>query len=85
MPAALRPRSRNTLNRLIECRKGPSRKRFIGEILGIDRPADRDVGTLGAVAAAVLNGAAIVRVHEVAAARQVAAVCAAIRRGQTSA
>jgi len=59
---------------------GPSRKRFIGEVLGIERPADRDAGTLGAVAAAVLGGAEVVRVHEVAAAAQVVRVCAAIRR-----
>ncbi len=60
---------------------GPSRKRFLGEVLGIDRPADRDVGTLAAVAAAVLGGASVVRVHEAAATRQVVEVCAAIRRG----
>ncbi|MGB9626138.1 MAG: dihydropteroate synthase, partial [Phycisphaerae bacterium] len=60
---------------------GPSRKRFIGEILGIDRPAERDVGTLAAVAAAVLGGANVVRVHEAAMTSQVVKVAAAIRRG----
>lgn len=59
---------------------GPSRKRFIGQILRVADPAQRDTGTLGAVAAAVLGGASIVRVHEVAATRQVVEVCAAIRR-----
>ena len=59
---------------------GPSRKRFIGELLGIEHPADRDTGTLGAVAAAVLGGAAVVRVHEAAAARQIVQLCHAIRR-----
>lgn len=61
---------------------GPSRKRFIGDLLGIGRPADRDIGTLGAVAAAVAGGAAVVRVHAVAMARQVVVVCAAIRKGR---
>jgi dihydropteroate synthase len=60
---------------------GPSRKRFIGEILGIDRPAERDVGTLAAVAAAVLGGADVVRVHEVAMTSQVVRVAWAIRGG----
>lgn len=63
---------------------GPSRKRFIGEILGIARPGDRDTGTLAAVAAAILGGAKIVRVHDVRAARQVADLCAAIRDGWTA-
>ncbi len=59
---------------------GPSRKRFIGEVLGLDRPADRLAGTLAAVAAAVLAGAECVRVHDVRPAREVADLCAAIRR-----
>jgi len=63
---------------------GPSRKRFIGQVLGIDRPADRLYGTLAAVAACVLAGAECVRVHDVAAARQVADLCAAIRAGGTT-
>ncbi|MBN1489425.1 MAG: dihydropteroate synthase [Phycisphaerae bacterium] len=58
---------------------GPSRKRFIGELLGIEHPADRDTGTLGAVAAAILGGAAAVRVHETGAARQIVQLCHAIR------
>lgn len=45
---------------------GASRKAFIGRLLGGAPPADRVVGTLAAHAAAVLNGAAIVRVHDVA-------------------
>lgn len=60
---------------------GPSRKRFIGEVLGLDQPADRDIGTLGAVAAAVLGGAAVVRVHAAAAAIDVVRMCTAIRSG----
>ncbi len=60
---------------------GPSRKRFIGEILQIDRPADRLLGTVAAVSACVLAGAECIRVHDVAACRQAAALCAAIRGG----
>ncbi|NLX12379.1 MAG: dihydropteroate synthase [Phycisphaerales bacterium] len=60
---------------------GPSRKRFIGEILHIDNPADRVTGTAAAVAACVLAGAECIRVHDVAACRQAADLCAAIRGG----
>lgn len=42
----------------------PSRKAFIGRILGKD-PAERDVGTMAVVAAGIINGAHIVRVHNV--------------------
>jgi len=58
---------------------GPSRKRFIGEVLGIPEPIKRLYGTLAAVAACVLAGVECVRVHDVAACRQVADLCAAIR------
>ena len=44
---------------------GPSRKAFIGRILGLP-PGEREEGTLGAVAAAICHGAGIVRVHDVA-------------------
>jgi dihydropteroate synthase len=57
---------------------GPSRKSFIGHVTGA-AVGDRLPGTLAAVAAAVLNGAAFVRVHDVAAARQAARVAAAVR------
>jgi len=43
---------------------GPSRKAFLGEITGHTIPSHRDVATCGAVVAAVLNGAGLVRVHE---------------------
>jgi dihydropteroate synthase len=43
---------------------GPSRKRFIGAILGLPE-AERDEGTLGAVAWAAAHGASAVRVHDV--------------------
>jgi dihydropteroate synthase len=57
---------------------GPSRKRFIGAISGAE-PADRLPGTLAAVTACVLAGVEMLRVHDVAPARQAGAVAAAIR------
>ncbi len=59
---------------------GPSRKSFIGKIL--DLPVDERLeGTAAAVAASVLHGAHIVRVHDVAAMARVARMADAIRRG----
>jgi len=58
---------------------GPSRKSFIGKVL--DLPVDdRLEGTAAAVAAAILAGASIVRVHDVRAMIRVARVSEAIRR-----
>lgn len=45
---------------------GPSRKSFLGKILDQPTPHLRDIGTIGAVAASILRGASIVRVHNVA-------------------
>ena len=45
---------------------GPSRKSFLKEALGDRAPAEREWGTATAVAASVLHGAHIVRVHGVA-------------------
>ena len=56
---------------------GTSRKSFIGRILG-DPMADRAWGSAAAVAAAILFGAHMVRVHDVAAMRDVARVADAI-------
>jgi len=57
---------------------GPSRKSFIGDIL--DLPVnERLEGTLASVVAAVLQGAHIVRVHDVKAVRRAARVADAIR------
>ncbi len=59
---------------------GPSRKSFIGKVL--DVPVDdRLEGTAAAVAVAVWNGAAIVRVHDVRAMKRVAQMTAAVRDG----
>jgi dihydropteroate synthase len=59
---------------------GPSRKSYLSEAVG-NRPAtERDWGTAAAVAAAVLGGAHIVRVHAVAEMAQVVRVAEQIRR-----
>ena len=58
---------------------GPSRKSFIGKVLPETAPKDRIWGTAAAVACCVLRGADVLRVHDVAEMRQVAAVAAAIR------
>jgi len=53
---------------------GPSRKSFLTRAIGASPPAGRDLATAAAVAAAVLLGAHIVRVHEVAGMRDVVRV-----------
>lgn len=61
---------------------GPSRKSFIGHITG-GAPAERAEGTAAAVTAAIMNGADIVRVHDVGTMKKAAAVADAIKgRGQ---
>jgi dihydropteroate synthase len=57
---------------------GPSRKRFIGTLSGEPRPDRRQFGTAAAVAWSVANGAAVLRVHDVAEMRQVLRVTAAL-------
>jgi len=44
---------------------GLSRKSFIGRILGLPDPADRLAGSLGASVMAVVNGAHVLRTHDV--------------------
>jgi dihydropteroate synthase len=58
---------------------GPSRKSFIGKVLGVGVD-ERLHGTLAACVASVLGGAAVVRVHEVKPARQAVDLARAIRR-----
>jgi len=58
---------------------GPSRKAFIGHILGLPADEERDIGSLAALAIAVTRGARILRTHNVAYARQFLAVLEAIR------
>lgn len=59
---------------------GPSRKSFMREALGEVPPVQRDWGTAASVAAAVLGGAHIVRVHAVAEMVQVVRVAESTRR-----
>jgi dihydropteroate synthase len=58
---------------------GPSRKSFIGKIL--DLPVDERLeGTAAAVAASIMNGAQVLRVHDVKEMKRVAAVIDAIAK-----
>lgn len=56
---------------------GTSRKSFIGQITG-DAPSERMEGTAASVAAAIMKGCHIIRVHDVAVMKKVAAVTDAI-------
>jgi dihydropteroate synthase len=59
---------------------GPSRKAFIGKILG-DAPAtERLEGTAAAVSISIINGANVVRVHDVKETVKVAKVADAVKR-----
>lgn len=60
---------------------GPSRKSFIGDILGLE-PQERIFGTAASVAIAIKNGADIIRVHDVKEMKQVAEITDAIVRGK---
>jgi dihydropteroate synthase len=61
---------------------GVSRKAFIGKILNLE-PDQRLEGSLAAAVAAVLAGANILRVHDVAESAKVACIADAIRFGMT--
>ena len=61
---------------------GASRKRFIGELSGVDRAEDRVAGSVAAAIAAAQRGAAILRVHDVAETVQALAVLAACQAGE---
>jgi dihydropteroate synthase len=63
---------------------GPSRKAFIGAILGLPAGEERDLGTLAALAVAVFRGARIIRTHNVDYARQFLAVLNAITAPETA-
>jgi len=56
-----------------------SRKSFIGKILKIDNPEDRLLGSLTAEAICVLNGAHIIRTHNVSATVQALKIAEALR------
>lgn len=49
---------------------GVSRKRFVGDLTGVVKPEERVFGTVGANVAALVNGARLFRVHDVAPNRQ---------------
>lgn len=59
---------------------GPSRKAFLGKLLGGAPPGERIEGTAAAVAVSIIKGADIVRVHDVREMARVAAVTDAIKR-----
>jgi dihydropteroate synthase len=58
---------------------GASRKRFVGALTGVETPDARLHGTMATVTAAVLRGAAIVRVHDVRAAVETVRVADAVK------
>jgi dihydropteroate synthase len=58
---------------------GPSRKRFLGELTGVQDPAGRTAGTIAACLEAWRAGATLFRVHDVAPVVQALAVARAIR------
>jgi dihydropteroate synthase len=61
---------------------GASRKRFIGELSGVEVAEDRVAGSLAAAIAAAQRGAAILRVHDVVETVQALAVLAACEAGE---
>jgi dihydropteroate synthase len=64
---------------------GASRKRFLGEIIGVTDPAARVHATVGANVAALHRGARLFRVHDVAPNRQALDVAWAILERETEA
>lgn len=61
---------------------GPSRKTFIGKVLGVG-PQERLEGSLAAAVAAVLSGANMIRMHDVLEARRAVAIADAVRYGSS--
>ncbi len=59
---------------------GPSRKSFIGKLLGALPATERLEGTASAVAIGIFNGANIIRVHDVKAMVRVATIADAIKK-----
>lgn len=59
---------------------GPSRKSFLGSVKGQPDGGNRLEGTLAASVIAAMNGAAVVRVHDVAACRRALQVADAVRQ-----
>jgi len=61
---------------------GPSNKAFIGHVLGLSVES-RESGTMATIAASVLNGANIVRVHNVKATKETVTMIDAIMKSET--
>lgn len=61
---------------------GPSRKALLGKILNDAPASERLEGTAAAVAISILNGANIIRVHDVKEMKKVALVADAVKRGK---
>jgi len=59
---------------------GASRKRFLGEVLGIDEPRRRDAASLACATIAAMAGAAIIRTHQVRPTVEAVQLCAAVKR-----
>jgi len=64
---------------------GVSRKRFVGELSGVQEASKRVAGTVGANVSALLHGARLFRVHDVAENRQALDVAWAIMQAEPSA
>lgn len=62
---------------------GTSNKSFIGHVLGLPVES-RNTGTTATIAAAVMNGAHIIRAHNVKAAKETVAIIDAIRSGAST-
>jgi dihydropteroate synthase len=58
---------------------GASRKRFIGTVLGINEPKQREPGSLACATIAAMAGVAILRVHDVRSTVEAIRLCTAVR------
>jgi len=61
---------------------GISRKSFIGTVLGMEDPSERLYGSLSATAIAVMEGAHIIRTHDIEETMEVARMAWAIKTGE---
>jgi dihydropteroate synthase len=62
---------------------GVSRKRFVGDLSGVDEPADRVEGSLAAAVWCAAQGVDLVRVHDVGPTVRALRVVDAIVRGRS--
>ena len=63
---------------------GVSRKRIVGTLTGVEDPHDRLGGSVGAAVWCAMNGASVVRVHDVKETSQALAVVAALAKGDVT-